>query len=173
MSFFRRLLFLTVLPAFVSGMVHAGDCDPGFPEHNPDSIYLVHGNGTVTDTRTRLMWKLCAEGQSWNGNACAGDPSTHTWEEALMLAEGHTFAGRSDWRLPNRNELQSLVETCRTNPATNTTIFPMASSGWHFWSSTPFADNSNNAWIVYFSLGHTSNNNRSSASSVLLVRDGQ
>ncbi|KOR27965.1 hypothetical protein TI04_12110, partial [Achromatium sp. WMS2] len=34
--------------------------------------YLIHPDGTVTDTRNGLMWKRCAEGQTWDGKTCVG-----------------------------------------------------------------------------------------------------
>ncbi|WP_169314601.1 PEGA domain-containing protein [Thiothrix nivea] len=37
--------------------------------------YIDHGNGTITDSQTRLMWKKCSEGQS--GNACSSEAATY------------------------------------------------------------------------------------------------
>jgi hypothetical protein len=35
--------------------------------------YLDNGDGTITDTKTQLMWKKCSEGQS--GDNCSGEPA--------------------------------------------------------------------------------------------------
>lgn len=172
MNLSQDFLYLAALLVLVFGTALAGDCAPSFPERNPDAIYLVHGDGTVTDTRTHLMWKRCSEGQSWDGSTCTGNVSDHTWEEALTLAEGHTFAGHSDWRLPNRNELQSLVETCRTGPAINTPIFPNTPIA-YFWSSSPSASHSDYAWHVNFNHGYVNYHYRPNSSHVRLVRAGQ
>jgi hypothetical protein len=35
---------------------------------------------------------------------------TRTWNEAIDWASGLNFAGHTDWRLPNINELKSFQE---------------------------------------------------------------
>jgi hypothetical protein len=48
------------------------------------------------------------------------------------------LAEYTDWRLPNLNELQSIVDYTRRDPAIDGTIFSVAmSSG--YWSSTTIA----------------------------------
>jgi len=42
-----------------------------------------------------------------------------------------------------------------------------------FWSSSPNANNSNNAWIVNFNNGNVNNNNRNNNNAVRLVRGGK
>lgn len=101
----------------------------------PDSRYTDHGNGTVTDQATGLMWKHCPEGQGGAG-CLTGEATSFEWRQALAHAEAAVFAGYSDWRLPNVTELASLVEDRCEEPAINSRRFPntplMA-----FWSSTP------------------------------------
>jgi hypothetical protein len=41
------------------------------------------------------------------------------WQQALAWAEGLTYAGKSDWRLPNAKELQSLVDYSRSPDTTD------------------------------------------------------
>lgn len=104
----------------------------------PTSDFSLHTNGTVTHRRTGLMWMRCAVGQNWSGTGCVGDAATYTWQQALNTAEGTTFAEYSDWRLPNRTELTSIVElSCDLGPTVNLTVFPNSPSG-NFWSSTPY-----------------------------------
>jgi hypothetical protein len=47
-----------------------------------------------------------------------GEDGKLTWEEALRWAENLRYAGRSDWRLPNAKELQSLVDYGRSPDTT-------------------------------------------------------
>jgi hypothetical protein len=103
--------------------------------------YVNNGNGTVTDTYTGLMWQ-----QETTDN-------TMTWEQALSYCENSTLAGYSDWRLPNKKELRSLLDYSRYNPAINTTYFPDTVSSF-YWSSTTYASYTNYAWGVNFSYGH-------------------
>ncbi len=167
-------LWATASSAALVIHAHAVTCVNNLPPSNPDADYTVHGNGTATDTRNGLMWKVCVEGQIWSAGVCSDVPSTFTWANALAHAEGHSFASRTDWRLPNVKELRSLVEECRFNPAINDAIFPSTpSSG--VWSGSPFAVNSSYAWLVNFRFGFVNDGFylRSNAFQVRLVRGGQ
>ncbi len=151
--------------------VHAVTCGPtGVATVNPDAIYAVHGNGTVTDTRTNLMWKQCLEGQ--NEANCTGSPTTMNWVSALAQAEASTFAGYSDWRLPNEKELRSLVEECRQSPAINDAIFLNMPSNSYAWSSSPsVGGGAVSSLLVNFSTGNATHGVRTAPASVRLVRD--
>ncbi len=171
MKTFRRLLALLSL-AVLSGLpaAQAVTCtDATIQPSNPDSVYTVNGDGTVSDTRNGLVWKQCAEGQS--GSACSGSATGHPWSAALGLAAASRFAGHSDWRLPNAKELLSLVEDCRIFPAINNHVFPNTPSS-YFWSGSPVADFSDYAWGVYFNNGYVYDY-RYDDGSVRLVRGGQ
>ena len=141
----------------------------------PDDRYRVHDNGTVTDKVTTLIWKQCPEGLS--GSKCGvGTIETLTWQDALERAKtvnnGGGFAGSTDWRLPNRNELLSLSALDRYQPAINITVFPGTPSA-GFWSTSPNASDSNYAWNVYFNYGYDSNDYRYNTRRLRLVRGGQ
>jgi len=66
-----------------------------------------NGDGTITDRATGLMWM-----QNDNGQAIS-------WKNALNFAENFSFAGHSDWRLPDAKELQSIVDYTRSLAATS------------------------------------------------------
>ncbi len=112
--------------------------------------YTDNGNGTVTDSATGLIWQKCSNGQ--NATSCSGSASTITWSNAITYCNGLTLAGRT-WRLPNVNELRSIVDfTKSTAPTIDTTAFPSTQSN-YFWSSSTYAQDTNSAWYVLFSLG--------------------
>lgn len=116
----------------------------------PDSRYIDHGDGTVTDTVTELMWQKCTLGLS--GNDCGtGVAESLTWQAALAVSNENSDYGYVDWRLPNINELASLGELACYGPAINETFFPAIPQGFMFWSSTPAYPDS--AWSVYFYNG--------------------
>jgi hypothetical protein len=149
--------------------------------------YQDNGDGTVTDVKTRLQWMRCAIGQNWNGSTCVGSASEHAWEDARQLRSN--LAGHSDWRLPTREELRSLVYCSSGQPATwnesgnscagtyqNPTIVAEAfpnTAAWFFWSGSPYAGDSVSAWYVGFDDGADSWIDRSYADHVRLVRAGQ
>ena len=59
-----RQLFAGVLAAALlfSGAAIGQTCQGSITASAPDSRYVDNGDGTVTDTRTLLMWKQCVEG---------------------------------------------------------------------------------------------------------------
>lgn len=151
------------------GPSQAQTCNPNVVAVAPNSRYIDHGNGTVTDTGTGLMWKQCIEGLS--GAGCATNSFfAFSWEAALKWANSATFAGYSDWRLPNVKELASLVEERCYMPAINATLFPNTPSTWH-WTSSP--NTYVYTWIVHFEYGHVESINRAGNNPVRLVRGGQ
>ncbi len=104
--------------------------------------------GTVTDTSTGLMWQQATAPGIGSGEY----PDGYTWEQALSYCEGLELGSYSDWRLPNRNELQSIVDYAEYSPAINTVIFPDTMTD-NYWSSTTNADFTDEAWIVNFEYG--------------------
>lgn len=113
----------------------------------------VNGDVIVTDTKTGLIWQKTYE-------------SGKTWEEALDYCEDLTYAGYSDWRLPDKNELASLVNYEKANPASDFPDMPKE----YFWSSSTYIHDTSLAWDVYFSNGYVGSRNKSSANSVRCVR---
>ena len=136
-----------------------------------DERYEVHGDGTLTDTVTALMWMQCSLGQDPEDN-CSGDATQYNWQDALEVAEDKTFATYTDWRLPNIKELSSLAARDRYCPAINITIFPNTHCDDWYWSDSPniFGVSS---WVINFYDGDILSNLRHYGYSVRLVRSVQ
>jgi len=168
----RALGLIALALAAMPGAAQAEQaCNDAVRATAPNSRYQDNGDGTVTDLATGLIWKQCAEGRS--GAGCGtGSAQTFTWQQALQHAEDAVFAGSDLWRLPNKNELASLVERRCDNPAINLTYFPHTPSSW-FWSSSPYAYYSYYAWYVYFYYGYVGYYYKYGAFYVRLVRAGQ
>jgi hypothetical protein len=118
----------------------------------------------VTDNLTGLMW-------SKNGNL----PNYTLWNDAIDFANNLTLCGYTDWRLPNVNELESLVNAGVLDLATwfNSNGFTNVQSD-RYWSSTTSADITSDAWYVYMSDGLMASNTKSlDYYSVWPVRSGQ
>ena len=151
----------------------AANPNPNVAEDTPTSAFTDNGDGTVTHSLTGLMWKQCAEGLSGAGCATGGPVPAKTWSEALVAAKNANFAGHSDWRLPNKKELESIVETCGHTPAINQTLFP-AIPGNFFWSGSSYVLDPTLAWYFRFnSDGASFAVNKGSILYVRLVRGGQ
>ncbi|MBK9442648.1 MAG: choice-of-anchor D domain-containing protein [Comamonadaceae bacterium] len=142
------------------------------PESTPTAEFTDADDGTVTHLRTGLTWKRCAEGQAWNGTTCIGTANPLNWQNALFAARAASFAGHTDWRLPNVKELESIIEGKCYNPSINASIFPnTAALG--FWSASAFADDMSLAWYVLFIDGDIGNFDKSRTYQVRLVRAGR
>jgi Protein of unknown function (DUF1566) len=144
-------------------------------ETTPNTQFVIHGDGTITDTTTALMWKQCVEGLS--GPDCnSGIVELHTWSGALQTANNTNnnggFAGYADWRVPNVAELVSLVEEQCTDPSINETIFPNTDNKF-IWTSSPDFNNDSGTWSVDFNVGTTATLQRDFSYRVLLVRSVQ
>ena len=146
------------------------------PDYWPNERYIVHNDGTVIDTNTSLMWMQCSLGQTHSysendGNSCTGTALTYTWQTALESVNDYSFAGHTDWRLPNVKELASLLAHNRYNPVINIAIFP--NTPVTFWSASPGAASSGeDAWRLSFEQGTiiVSSSGRGGGRSVRLVR---
>jgi hypothetical protein len=172
----RRLIF-SVPALFLAGAASSPAmaeqaCDYGGRAADPANRFADHGDGTVTDRETGLMWKRCSEGQTWDGNTCTGIASTHTWPQALALAEHARYAGKDDWRVPDIKELMSIVEHACHSPAIDLSIFPGTPGGW-YWSSQPNTSCSGGAWCASFSYGDAGTDDEGSPNHVRLVSGGR
>ncbi|MCP4697683.1 MAG: DUF1566 domain-containing protein [Gammaproteobacteria bacterium] len=98
-----------------------------------------HGDGTVTDEATGLMWQQQDDG------------TERPWEDAQTYCEGLTLAGHDDWRLPEIAELSALVDYDLAEPAIDTMAFPDTHDG--YWSNSTYIRNRNSAWAVWFAIG--------------------
>lgn len=155
--------------AGVGATCTAGPPLVGAVEQTPTTEFVVLANGTAVHPRTRLVWKRCAEGQAWDGASCSGSVLSFSWDEALSRAGSATDAGSSDWRVPNRKELESIVEFCGHSPAINQTVFA-ATPFERFWTSTAFQADTSRAWDVYFSDGYVGASYKSTQQHLRLVR---
>jgi hypothetical protein len=158
-----------------SPSAQAQTCNANMPASTPDNQLTDNGNGTVTDTKTDLVWKKCTEGLS-GANCDSGGAGGFTWKTALqqpgVVNGGGGFAGQTDWRLPNIKELRSIVEAKCVNPTINLTRFPNTPSSF-VWSGSPNTDYSCYAWGVDFYGGYSGYDYRDYNFQVRLVRGGQ
>ena len=141
------------------------------------------GDGTVIDNLTGLMWVRDANciktsDPDFDTDGTAGDGLV-TWQHALDFIAGvnnGTYpacgAGYSDWRLPNRKELRSLVDYSQYNPALpHDYPFVFIPASGYYWMSTAYANSALNAWGLSLYDGSLSGVSKTSSSYVWAVRD--
>jgi hypothetical protein len=79
------------------------------------------------------------------------------WNSAIDFCNGLDYAGHSDWRLPSRKELMSLVDYGQDSPALPAGHpFAGVQNTPGYWSGTSDAFRTNFAWIVYMHDGYVS-----------------
>ena len=154
---------------YVSG--DDGDLEKGVAWPSPR--FTDNSNDTVTDNLTGLMWLKNADA----GNDCAGsDVGTETWANALLSAAAcntASFAGHTDWRLPNLREMQSLIDYGRASPALPSDLPFTSVQSNNYWTSTTNAGYSSNAWVVYLGVGFVVDVSKASTVYVWPVRGGE
>jgi len=145
--------------------------------------YVDNGDGTITDVNTGLMWeKLSQDGSihDWG--------KIYTWDNAFAvkvatLNGGGGFAGYTDWRMPNRRELDSIVNLQNDGPAVSpafdtgcvsrcTVMTCSCTQSDFYWSSSSFANFPRNAWFVSFNDGYDLANTKAYNFHVRAVRGG-
>ena len=157
--------------------------------------YLDNGDGTVTDLNTGLMWEKKGDDGGLHDRDLAfmwsdlylENPNTDTiwdWLDHINAEGGMGFAGHNDWRVPNVQELLSIVDFGRhfmaVDPVFNLGCVPdctpttCSCTGFeNYWASTTLASGADGAWLVGFGAGNVSGSNKRSLASVRAVRGGR
>jgi pimeloyl-ACP methyl ester carboxylesterase len=124
----------------------------------PEPRFSDNGDGTVTDTLTGLIWLkdancITSQYSSFDTDGIEGDGRV-TWQHALDFIAGvnnatypNCRAGYGDWRLPNINELESLIGSGGNLLILN---FMNAPNKEAYWSSTTAANSVDVAYVVDF-----------------------
>ncbi len=131
--------------------------------------FTDNGDNTISDTATGLTWPKYDSGSSIFSSDVSSFTNTDgsmNFKEALSFCENLSYAGQSDWRLPDAKELHTIVDYSRSLDATDSPaidpIFDVtgivnemgANDYPFFWSSTTHLDgpvDGENA--VYISFG--------------------
>jgi len=117
------------------------------PVNSPATANYSVTTDTVLDHTTFLVWQRYDDGV------------LRQWKDAKDYCDTLTLAGQTDWRLPTRIELWSIVDFGKHTPAINTVAFLDASTTSYYWALTLDAQNSMmnptyKAWVVDFDEGY-------------------
>jgi len=123
-------------------------------EYDAPAQSFTAAEETVTDNVSGLIWQK-------------QHVSSKSWSEALSYCEDASTDGKFDWRLPNRNELASLIDFTKTSDAASGLSSVPAQI---FWTSTSSITEATKAWTVDFADGSISETDKSTTKYVLCVR---
>ena len=165
-----------VIPCADTG--HDGDIQAG-----ATLDYTDNGDGTITDNNTGLMWEKLSD----DGSIHDLD-NTYTWNDAFAVKvatlNSGSFAGYTDWRLPNAKELHSIVNYEFENYLFVSPAFINGCTGGCsvttcscaranlYWSSSTNAANPMQAWYVNFGGGVVVGLAKTASLDVRAVRGG-
>jgi len=113
----------------------------------------------VVNNHSELEWQDDAVG------------NTMTWTQAIEYCENLTLNGNGDWRVPNINELKSVIDKSRYNSAVVSAFMNMTSG--RYWSSTTYESLKTRAWTVDFKDGKEAGERKIYNKHVRCVRGGQ
>jgi Protein of unknown function (DUF1566)/Dickkopf N-terminal cysteine-rich region len=118
---------------------------------NPANYDTSTAPGVVIDQVTGLWWQRILDTNDGTGANCFG---TCTYAGAVSYCQHLTLAGHTDWRVPTRIELVSLVDfTIPTpGPTIDGAAFP-GTPGVSFWTSSPNVKAPTYMWHVAFGTG--------------------
>jgi len=104
----------------------------------------VNTTGTiVSDKQHAIYWQ----------DTPAPQKSTKDWDDAVTYCHTLELKDRHNWRLPTFNELLSIVDFTRHDPAINP-VFTHTSEG-TYWTATNFSATKSRAWTIDFRSGKT------------------
>ena len=164
--------------------------DDGYYQKGHDPLYVRDdGDETVKDNITGLMWQDDVAAKTtqkqWltdaNYDICTGsngvtqDTSKCTdtsGDTAATYCSNLVLGGYEDWRLPTMDELISIVDKSKSNPAIDVSYFKNVVSD-YYWSSSTAVSYERDAWSIYFYGSSDYWNPKSWSSYVRCVRDGQ
>ena len=112
----------------------------------------------VTDHVTGLMWQDDADAANVIKN----------WDDAKAYCEALTLGGYGDWRLPTIEELETIVDYGRYDPAIDSVFAHVTSD--YYWSSTTNANYMCYGWVVHFNYGLSRNSTKDNGLHVRCVR---
>lgn len=124
---------------------------------NKSSYTVDVAKDIVTDNVTNLVWQR------------THSPMMYTWSAAKTYCANLDHGGYTDWRLPWRIELVSLIDYTKSFPAIDGAAF-MGTPGYGFWTASNFPADTTYSWSVYFDDGDTFLNTTDNSFHVRCVR---
>lgn len=117
-----------------------------------NSRFIDNGDGTVTDTSTSLMWlqnAACIGAADWQSSFTKLKSYNSNQASYDCGAKHNTY---SDWSIPNRHELRSLIDHDTDLPALPVS-HPFSNVQPNYWTSTTAQFNPSQAYKIFMGTG--------------------
>ena len=136
-----------------------------------DNATWGDGYRMVLDRNTGLIWEV----KSPNPDDVNYRDDKYSWQDAqdvyISKLNAQSYGGHSDWRLPNKDELRSIIDYSRSNPAIDEWYFPNCQNAF-YWCLITYEMQPYFAWGIFFSLGSGIAYGKSNPHHVRAVRGG-
>ncbi len=97
----------------------------------------------VKDERNSIYWQ----------DTQVSKVSSEDWDDAVLYCDKLVLHSMDKWRLPTFEELLSIVDYSRSDPAIHP-FFTSVTEG-SYWTSTDFSPTTSRAWTIDFRAGKT------------------
>jgi hypothetical protein len=131
---------------------------------------IIIGNQLLRLLKDPTRFKKLEDG--WIRDNLLGVEWGKSSEQRMKWKEAKEYCAKLGGRLPEVNELQSLVNYSKYDPAIDTDLFPDTKSSW-YWTGTEVAGDSYYAWVVVFYYGSVDTSSKDGSFYVRPVRASQ
>lgn len=156
----------------------------GFYPPVPDKSKTMPANDGGPDGCDSTRFKCVMDGEAvldkqtgltWNRDTRFDNKSV-SWQEAVNFCQTFVLGDKKDWRLATRDELTTLLDTSKSNPAfPDGHPFKLRKGEGHgrgYWTSTEYEDNNKYAWRVNTYMGKVEESLKIMGAGIWPVRDG-
>lgn len=158
----RILLFSLILALVVgAGVLYLQVRAHKIEKQKRDLAHKMEKQKRETVSIGKLMWQ----------DDTSAETTRKKWQGAIAHCQNLSLAGHSDWRLPNIDELLSITDDTKYDPAIRSEFINVASD--FYWSSSPYVSRPSLAWYVDFKEGGDVWGKESFAYLVRCVRDSK
>ena len=123
-------------------------------------VLTAFNNDAVRDNNTGLVWEKSPR------------PAPVTWNGARFTCINKNVGGQKGWRLPSIPDLASLIDPSVAPPGPTLSLghpfHNIQSAG--YWSATTSAEDSSDAWFVYFGRGFVDHDSKTHTGHAWCVR---
>jgi hypothetical protein len=140
----------------VTGLVWELKTDDGGLHDKDDSFVWYEsdprlGNGGLPGYEKATDYDPSRSDQTCSGFTSANNASYCNTKAFVNRVNQSGYCGANNWRLPTREELNSIVDY-QNSPRIDTVYFPLIQSN-YYWTSVPYAYLNKQVWTINFQYG--------------------